>query len=50
MHSEAFSREVNIQEGGLQAVLVRTDAEYFIDLRDDVQDLFRKVLETKKEH
>ena len=40
MHSKAFIREENIQEGGIQAVLVRTDAEYLIDLEDEVHDLF----------
>ena len=42
MPSEALIKEEYIQEGGLRAVLVRTDAEYRIDLEDEVQDLFRK--------
>ena len=37
MPSEEYIRKEYIQEGGLRAVLRRIDAEYLIDLEDEVQ-------------
>ena len=48
MPSEAFIRQEYIQEGGLRAVLRRIDAEYLIDLEDEVKTWYESVLETTK--
>ena len=48
MPSEEYIRKEYIQEGGLRAVLRRIDAEYLIDLEDEVQTWYENVLETTK--
>ena len=44
---EAFIKEEYIQEGRLCAILVRTDAEYLMDLENEVQDLVKRNLVEK---
>ena len=44
---EAFIKEEYIQEGRLRAILVRTDAEYWMDLENEVQDLVKRNLVEK---
>ena len=48
MSSEEYIRKEYIQEGGLRAVLRRIDAEYLIELEDEVQTWYDNVLETTK--
>ena len=48
MPSEEYIRKEYIQEGGLRAVLRRIDAEYLIDLEDELQHWYKNVLETTK--
>ena len=48
MPSEEFIRKEYIREDGLRSVLRRIDAEYLIDLEDEVQTWYENVLETTK--
>ena len=48
MPSEEYIRKEYIQEGGLRAVLRRSDAEYLIDLENEEQFWYKNVLETTK--
>ena len=44
MPLEEYIRKECIQEGGLRAVLRRIDAEYLIDLENEVQSWYENVL------
>ena len=48
MPSEEYIRNEYIQEGGLRAVLRRIDAEYLIELENEVQFWYKNVLGTTK--